>query len=106
MKRTRQNVLDRGKILRRLRQNRALLTRYKVRTIGLFGSFAAGTAGPQSDVDFLVDFKEPKYDNFIGLIEALETLFGRKVEVLTPDGLNSIRVKPVAESIKRTLVYG
>lgn len=35
----------------------------------------------------------------------LEKLLGRKVDVLTPQGIQGIRVKEVAESIKRSIVY-
>ena len=54
---------------------------------------------------FLVDFERPTCDNFLGLSKDLERLFGRKVDILTPQGLESIRVKSIAESIRKTLAY-
>ena len=55
--------------------------------------------------DLLVEFEHPTYDGFLGLSRELERLFGRKVEILTPEGLESIRVKGIAESIRKTLAY-
>ena len=47
----------------------------------------------------------PTYDNFVGLQEYLEGLFDRKVDILTPAGVESIRIPQVAEDIKRSLVH-
>ena len=35
----------------------------------------------------------------------LEDLFGKKVELLTPEGVKSIRIKAIAEDIGRSVVY-
>lgn len=92
-------------ILRRLRDNRDLLDRYTVRKIALFGSYAKGMQTERSDIDLLVEFDRPTFDNFIQLSRSLEKLFGRKVEILTPDGLESIRVRGIADSIRKALAY-
>ena len=105
MKKAPKNGLTRRAILRELRQNRDLLERYAVRKVALFGSYAKGRQTGKSDVDLLVEFKEPTYDNFLGLSKSLERIFGRRVEILTPEGLDSIRVKGIAESIRKTLAY-
>jgi predicted nucleotidyltransferase len=39
------------------------------------------------------------------LADYLENKLGRKVDILTPDGLKTIRVKQVAEKIKKSVVY-
>lgn len=105
MKRSTKNGLSRQAILRELRQRRDLLERYAVRKIALFGSYAKGRQTGRSDIDFLVEFAEPTYDNFLGLSKELERLFGKKVEILTPEGLESIRVKGIAQSIRKSLAY-
>jgi len=92
-------------ILKALRENRALLDRYSVGRIALFGSFAKGRPTDKSDIDLLVEFKEPSLGNFMGLIRALERKFGRRVEVLTPEGLDSVRVPSVGESIRKSLEH-
>jgi len=92
-------------ILRRLRDNRDLLDRFTVREIALFGSYAKGMQTDRSDIDLLVEFDRPTFDNFIQLSRSLEKLFGRKVEILTPEGLESIRVRGIADSIRKALAY-
>lgn len=105
MKTKQKNALTRKQILRILRQNPKLLEQYAVKRIGLFGSYAKGRQTSNSDIDLLVEFTQPTYDNFLGLSRELERLFGRKVEILTPEGLESIRIKGIAESIRKTLAY-
>jgi len=46
-----------------------------------------------------------KYLQECGLVGFLEKLFGRKVDILTPDGIESIRIKHVKEEIKREIKY-
>lgn len=99
------NGLTRRTILQTLRQNQALLDQHAVRKIALFGSYAKGKATRTSDIDLLVEFVQPTYDNYLGLAKALERLFGKRVEILTPEGLDSIRVKTIADSIRKTLAY-
>ncbi|MEQ8347744.1 MAG: nucleotidyltransferase domain-containing protein [Sneathiellaceae bacterium] len=92
-------------IVRRLRDNRHLLEKYAVRRAALFGSYADGRQTADSDIDLLVEFAVPSYDNFSGLSDDLATLFQRRVDILTPAGLDGIRVASVAESIRSSLLY-
>ena len=92
-------------ILESLREHDEPLKKYSVRRIALFGSYARSEETSASDIDFLVDFERPTYDNFYNLIEYLENLFGKKVEVLTPIALETMRVPEVAERIRQSLVY-
>ena len=57
---------------------------------GLFGSFVRDTAVDQSDVDMLVVFDPAlkTFHNFMDLCFFLEDLFGRKVDVVTPESLS------------------
>jgi len=59
-----------------------------VRRIRVFGSVARGDAGPDSDVDFLIEVG-PRHSPFFpgGLVADLEALLGRRVEVVEPEGL-------------------
>ncbi len=81
------------------------MLKYKVNRIGLFGSFVRGEQSLKSDIDFFVDFEEPSFDNFMGLSYFLDELFGRKVEILTPAGVESIRIDHVKEEIQRSIAY-
>ena len=77
---TRDEILD---LLRSLQDD--LTARYKVRRIGVFGSFARKEARDDSDVDILVDFKEGA--DLFDLIELslyLEKKIGRHVDLATP----------------------
>jgi uncharacterized protein len=57
--------------------------------VRLFGSVARGEAGPQSDIDLLVDVGSHTSSWFpTGLIDDLEQLLGRKVDVLTDGGVS------------------
>src|SRR5919106_6020095 len=59
---------------------------YNVR---LFGSVARGEAGPESDVDLLIDTGPGRTAFFPGgLVADLEDLLGRPVEVVTEQGLH------------------
>lgn len=98
-------ALTRTDVLEALQRHRPELKRFSVRTIALFGSYAKDAQTDSSDLDFVVEFSAPTYDNFAGLEQFLEQLFGRKVDILTPAGVESIRVPQIAEDIKRTLVH-
>ena len=78
---------------------------YGVKRMGLFGSFAKGTSGEDSDVDILVEFEKPVGFEFIELAEYIEELLDRRVDILTPEGIKSIRLKEVASDIERSVVY-
>lgn len=73
-----------------LQKNKAILEKYGVKQIGLFGSFVRDEGTDESDIDFLVDFEKGKktFDNFMDLAFFLEELFQRKVEVVTHQGLS------------------
>jgi len=56
--------------------------------VRIFGSFARGDAGPESDVDFLIDAGPNTTAWFPGgLIVDLEELLGRRIDVTTERGL-------------------
>ena len=90
-------TLTRARILKVLREHEDLLRRYSVKRLGLFGSYARGQQKRGSDVDFLVDFEKPTYDNFIDLTFSLERLFRRKVGLVTSRSLNP-HVEPFVEN--------
>ncbi len=80
-------------------------SKYGVKRIALFGSFAKGKQMGDSDIDILVEFEEPIGFKFMDFAEYIEKLVGRKVDILTPEGINGIRIKEVAEDIERSMVY-
>ncbi len=80
---------------------REIKKRFGVKRIGLFGSFARGEQKDTSDVDILVEFEEPTFDNFMNLAFFLEDLFGRRVELVTPDSLSPY----IAPYVKKEVVW-
>lgn len=57
---------------------------YSVQELYLFGSVARGDDGPDSDVDVLVEFRpdsRPTLFTLAGLLNAIEDLLGRKVDL-------------------------
>lgn len=84
----------------------ALCRDHRVRRLEVFGSAARGrTAGRVGDIDLLVEF-EPMppgayVDAYFGLLEGLEALFGRHVDLVSA---RSIRNPYFRESIDRDRV--
>lgn len=79
-----------------------LRERFKVKEIGIFGSFVRGEQRKRSDVDILVEFEEPpSLFEFMDLEDYLSKLLGLKVDLVTRDAL-----KPrIGEHILREVVY-
>lgn len=66
-----------------------LRARYGVVHLDLFGSVARGEAKADSDLDVLVRLASgPTYDQYFDLKLFLEDLLGRKVDLITQDGLH------------------
>ena len=90
-------------------ESKAICRRYGVSRLELFGSAATGQDWPgQSDLDFLVEFgplPPGSYaDAYFGLLESLETLFGRTVDPVVPSAIrNPYFLKAIEET--RTLLY-
>ena len=89
-------------VRRILSGHRAELSALGVASLSVFGSVARGEAGPDSDVDFLVDFSRPT--GLLGLTRLrlfLEQLLQRRVDLGTVDGLRpAIRQTALAEAVR------
>jgi predicted nucleotidyltransferase len=67
----------------------AIAARHGVSNLRLFGSVARGEEHADSDIDFLVDLAEDRgFDDYLALIEELENLFARRVEVVIERSLS------------------
>lgn len=84
------------KIMNLLKKHSDILKKYKVRRIGLFGSYVRGEQKRNSDIDFLVEFEEANFDNFMDLVFSLEDLFSKKVELITNGNLSPY-IQPYVE---------
>lgn len=79
----------------------AIARRHGARSVRVFGSVARGDAGPDSDVDLLVEVTGPTPPWFPGgLVADLEELLDRRVSVVEEEALN----KQLQESILKDAV--
>ena len=98
--------MTREEITRILNEERAfLLAEFGVEKIGLFGSYEKGTATAESDIDLVVEFARPIGFRFVAWAEYLEELLGAPVDILTPAGIEGIRVPEVAAEIQGSIAY-
>lgn len=78
-----------------------LSTKFYVDTIGLFGSIVTKNFSEKSDIDIIVEFKQPVGIEFIDLANYLELVFKRKIDLISRKG---IKEKYFAE-IEKDIVY-
>jgi len=95
------NANDRERVLRIIRAHADELRAMKVRSVSLFGSVARGEAGADSDIDLLLDVERPfTFFDLSDVKARLEELLGRRVDLVTRDGLNrDLREGVMRESI-------
>ena len=75
--------LTHKEILAYLRSHKGYLqNEFGVVNIGLFGSYAKGKQTTDSDIDFLVEFKEARFDWLAGLQLYLEKSLSRPIELV------------------------
>ena len=85
-----------------LKENRTELeSRYHVKRIGIFGSYARSEETDSSDVDILVELSQPIGLNLIDLIYFLEEKIGERVDLVTVKSLRS----EFEEAILKEVVY-
>lgn len=79
-----------------------LAANHGARNVRVFGSASRGEAGPQSDLDILVDLEPGRsLMDLGGLVMDLEDLFACKVDVVTEKGLHwYIRDKVLKEAVR------
>lgn len=105
MARYRSCTFDFVKLSRQLREKREEILRiaraHGATDVRVFGSVARGEDGRRSDLDLLVDL-EPQRSLFdiVAIKQDIEDLLGRRVDVLTEDGLSRyIRDQVVREAV-------
>jgi predicted nucleotidyltransferase len=99
-------MLTKEKITKVLQENFSYLaSEYGVKRIGLFGSYAKDLPTESSDVDIVVEFNRPIGFRFAEFAEYLEGLLGKNVDILTPAGIQGIRIEQIAKSIEESTVY-
>ena len=91
------------RIMNEIRNNMPYLQeKYRVKSIGLFGSYIRGEQKERSDVDMLVEFAHPvTLLEFVALENSLNEMIGKKVDLVMKNAL-----KPrIGERILEEVVY-
>jgi hypothetical protein len=74
--------------------------RYKVKTIGIFGSYVKGEEKEESDLDILVEFEDPvSLLRFVELENYLSDSLGVKVDLVMKDALKPRIGKRILEEV-------
>ncbi len=93
-------------ILEKLRKELPFISNeFKVKRVGLFGSFASDSSNSDSDIDLVVEFEKPIGFKFFSLADYLEKKLNKKIDLLTLEGVNSIRNEEIALNIKKNIIY-
>jgi predicted nucleotidyltransferase len=85
-----------------------LCRQYRVHRLELFGSATGEVFDPEtSDVDFLVEFQElppgERADAYFGLLEGLQELFQREVDLVTVSAVTNPYLRESIEQSKALL---
>jgi uncharacterized protein len=90
--------MTRSRAISLLQQSKdALVSRFGVTQIALFGSTARDTASEDSDIDVLVAFDGPATsERYFGVQFYLEDLFGKPIDLVTEKALRS-ELRPYIE---------
>lgn len=82
---------------------RSLCKRFSIRKLSLFGSALHGTMKEGSDVDLLVEFEPGQVPGLIvlaGMQNEFSAIFGRPVDLRTPNDLSSLFRDAVLQEAK------
>ena len=89
--------MKRDEVLRTLSAHDAEISEFGVKRLAVFGSVARDEAGPESDVDILVEFQgQATFDGYLGLKFLLEDILDRPVDLVTRKPFKS-RIAPAVE---------
>jgi len=94
------NKLNSIKILKVIENNKENIRKYGVKRLGLFGSFAKNKQTSKSDIDILVEFDYVKFRNYMALLEFLEDIFKKNIDLVIEKDL-----KPELKYVKKEAKY-
>jgi len=77
-----------------------IIERYKIREIGIFGSYVKNRQSKESDLDILVDFDEvPTLFDFVGLRDELSDILNIRVDLVMKSALKPRIGKRILEEV-------
>ncbi len=96
-------VKSKEEILETLKTFRKKLNiEYRVKSVGLFGSYVSNKQTATSDIDFLVEFEnDADLFHFVGLSRYLEEIFNSKVDVISKPSLK----EELKQDILKEVIY-
>ena len=96
-------VINKEDILKKLKElKEGIKKNYRVKSIGIFGSYVNNKQKDTSDIDFLVEFEDDAdLFHFIGLSRYLEEFFNTKVDVVSKPSLK----KELKQQILQEVMY-
>lgn len=97
------NTKNSNEIKEIIRQHKEILEKkFKVKKIGVFGSYVRGEENKKSDLDVLVEFKKPVgIFAFMNLEEYLEKQIGIKIDLVSKGALKT----PIGKRILKEVIY-
>ena len=75
---------------------------FKVKKIGIFGSYARSDASEDSDIDIVVELEKPDLFHMIGIKQTVEDAFGNKVDIVR---LRERMNKSLKKRIEQDVIY-
>lgn len=97
MKHTREQILD------FLRSQKDFFEKeFKVKKIGIFGSYARSEAHEDSDIDIVVELQKPDLFHLIGIKQTVEDAFDNKVDIVR---LRERMNESLRNRIERDVIY-
>ena len=89
--------MTRDELLAKLRELKPWLAEQGIVNVRLFGSYARDEAGPDSDVDLLVDLAKPMGFRFFDIEDEVAAQLGARVEMVTNRALQNPYIRHTAE---------
>ncbi len=95
-------VQNKAQIFDLISQYKVSIQQFGAARLGLFGSFVRNEQNHESDIDFLVEFKDSmkKYKNLIKLTTLLEEVTQRKIDLLTWEGIAPFVQREIEKEIE------
>lgn len=95
--------MNRDKVIEIIKENKTQIEKLGAFRIGLFGSYARSENNSASDIDLIIDIKKDShtFDNFMNITIMLEDIFGKKVDLLTRDSIDT----NFYNAIKSEIIY-
>jgi predicted nucleotidyltransferase len=94
---SKEEILSKLRVLKK-----EIILKYRIKNIGLFGSYVKNSQKETSDIDLLVEFEnDADLFHYIGLVLFLEEHFDKKVDVVSKPALK----EDLREHILREVIY-